>query len=186
MFRLNKAYEGPTYKRPREWWLPLVHIPRTTSVRYLEIGVFYGIHLFEVAAAFPNAQLYGIDPWMDYDSYTEYKGQQNIILDGFRRNLSRCPDKSRIQAYRGFSSDIVPMFQNDFFDIVYVDGNHETEYVYKDAHMSFEKTKSSGYIVFDDSDWPETLAGIQRFETDMKERIELIADIHFQRIYRKL
>lgn len=184
--KLPVSYEGPQYKIAKQWWRPYVPISYTTPIRYLEIGVFYGIHLFEVAKLFPNAQLYGVDPWLDYDEYSEYKGEQNTILTGFQRNLSKCPDKSRIQAYRGFSSDIVPQFPNDYFDIVYVDGNHDTEYVYKDGCMSFEKTKSGGYIVFDDTDWRQTLKGIQQFEARLKGRIELVTDLYQQRIYKKL
>ena len=180
------TYEGPQYKKAIEWWRRYVPILYTDPINYLEIGVFYGIHLFEVAKLFPNAQLYCVDPWLDYDDYSEYKGEQNTILNGFQRNLSKCLDKSRIQAYRGFSNDIVPQFLNDHFDIVYVDGNHATEFVYKDGCMSFEKTKSGGYIIFDDTDWSETLEGIKQFETDHAGRIQLVADLHQQRIYKKL
>ena len=180
------AYEGPQYKKAIEWWRPYVPISYTGQIRYLEIGVFYGIHLFEVAKLFPNAQVYGVDPWLDYDDYSEYKGQQNTILSGFQRNLSKSPDRSRIQAYRGFSNDIVPNFPNDHFDIVYVDGNHATEFVYKDGCMSFEKTKSGGYIVFDDTNWPDTLKGIQQFETEYAGKLQMVADLHKQRIYKKL
>lgn len=130
--------------------------------------------------------LYGIDPWLDYLEYSEYKNQQNTILNGFTRNLSKCPNKNRIHIHRGFSNDIVPSFQNELFDIIYVDGNHDTEYVYKDGCMSFEKCKVGGYIIFDDSDWPQTLKGIQQFENDNKEKIRVIADLHFQRIYKKI
>jgi hypothetical protein len=166
-----------------------VNIQSHASIRYLEVGVFYGIHLFEVAKTFPNAQLYGVDPWLEYDEYSEYKGEQNSILSGFKRNLYKCPDKTRIQTYRGFSSDIVPLFPNDFFDIVYVDGNHATEYVYKDACMSFEKTKSGGYIVFDDmdeKDWPQTRKGVRQFEDEYADKIEMVVNLVAQIVFKKL
>jgi hypothetical protein len=189
MFKWNRihiVYEGIQYKKASEWWLRVIEHDTTQPIKYLEIGVFYGIHLFEIASIFPNASLFGIDPWIDYSEYSEYKGQQNTILDGFKRNLSKCPNNKRIQAYRGLSNDIVPTFQNDFFDIIYVDGNHETDYVYKDGLMSFQKCKPGGYIVFDDSDWPQTLKGIQKFEEELVDKIKIISDLKQQRIYRKI
>lgn len=182
------TYEGPVYT-PASHWRRFVNIPSRTNIRYLEIGVFYGIHLFDVARTFPSAQLYGVDPWLDYEEYPEYKGQQNTIFNGFQRNLSKCPDKSRIQAYRGFSNDIVPQFPNDYFDIIFVDGNHETEYVYKDGCMSFEKTKSGGYIVFDDmdeKDWPQTREGVRQFEKEFEGKIEMVVNLTAQIVFKKL
>ena len=186
--KLPVTYEGPIYT-PASHWRRFVDIQKNTPIHYLEIGVFYGIHLFEVAKTFPNAQLHGVDPWLDYEEYPEYKGQQNTIFNGFQRNLSKCPHKSRIQAYRGFSNDIVPQFPNEYFDIVFVDGNHETEFVYKDACMSFEKTKSGGYIVFDDmdeKDWPQTREGVRQFENEYVGKIEMVVNLNAQIIFKKL
>ena len=36
------------------------------------------------------------------------------------------------------------------FDIIYIDGNHEPEYVLEDAVLSFRKLKPGGIIIFDD------------------------------------
>lgn len=188
-----ESYEGPLYKCASNWWFPHVALRKTEPLRYLEIGVFYGNHLFEVAALLPTAELHGVDPWLDYDEYSEYKNTQSVIFNGFQSNLSKCPDNGRIQVHRGFSDEVVPQFANEYFDVVYVDGNHATEYVYRDGCMAFQKLKSEGYIVFDDYDWKETCVGINQFIDEYKDKLKIIGGLglttngnYFQMIVQKL
>jgi predicted O-methyltransferase YrrM len=179
-------YNGIQYKPAKGWWLKFLNINKHTPVKYLEIGVFYGLHLFEVASIFPNSELHAIDPWTDYEKYSEYKGKQPEIWYKFNKNLSICPDRNRIHVHRGLSDDVVPTFPDNSFDIIYVDGNHETEYVYRDACMSFQKLKSGGYIIFDDYDWPMTQKGILQFLEEYKDNIILHLNLYHQYIIQKL
>jgi predicted O-methyltransferase YrrM len=173
----NSIYQGASLKRPSKWWLQHININRTDNLKYLEIGVLYGIHLFEVARLLPNATLYAVDPWIDYEEYYEYKTEQARIWNTFQHNLVVCPDKSRINVHRGLSDEVVPRFDNNSFDIVYVDGNHATEYVYRDGCMALEKLKSGGYIIFDDSDWDITAEGIQKFLDVHKNKLNILGGI---------
>ena len=157
------VYKGLHFKSPYSTWIPLINTERLNNIRYLEIGVSHGIHLFETAHAFPNAELHGVDPWTDYEEYPEYKNQQDNIWNIFKSNLEICPDKHRINIHRGFSDNIVPSFQDMSFDIIYVDGNHETDFVYRDGCMAYRKLKSKGYIIFDDADWDTVAVGIRKF-----------------------
>ena len=68
--------------------------------------------------------MYCIDPWEDYD---EYKNQQ------FINNIENSGVKDKIIINRGYSNLEIPKFQDEFFDIIYIDGNHEPEYVLEDA-----------------------------------------------------
>ena len=170
-------YKGLRFKSPYTSWRPLLNIDNLTNIRYLEIGVSHGIHLFETAYAFPNAELHGVDPWTDYAEYPEYKNQQENTWNIFQSNLEICPDKHRIKIHRGFSDVIVPSFQDMSFDIIYVDGNHEAEYVYRDGCMAYIKLKSRGYIIFDDSDWETVAAGIRKFLDRYKHNLYVYAGV---------
>jgi Methyltransferase domain len=85
---------------------------------------------------------------------------------------------------------IVPGFEDNFFDIIFVDGNHETEFVYKDGCIAFEKVKSGGYIVFDDylPYWSQTMVGIDNFLEEYKDKIDILHKgiLFSQVILRKL
>jgi len=163
-------------------YIPIVDRP----IKYLEIGVSDGgnaINFAKSYATHPNSEIYCVDPWMDYDGYDEYKGQQEYGWKTFNENIKNFGSLQKFKIYRGLSENIVPTFENEFFDIIYVDGNHETEYVYKDGKMAFDKCKSGGYIIFDDYcvnvygkcfDWEQTVKGIDMFLEDYKSNIEII------------
>lgn len=175
------GFQGRYYrKNPGINWkpyIPLVEKP----IKYLEIGCADGgnvIHIGDSYGKHPNSELYCVDPWIDYDEYPEYKGQQEIGWKTFNLNISHSNHFSKIRVHRGFSDDIVPTFKDSFFDIIYVDGNHETEYVYRDAVMSLKKVKTGGFIIFDDYDnnWPQTVKGIDRFLDEYKNKLQIITN----------
>ena len=152
-------------------------------INYLEIGCADGGNAIIISKSYakhPNSKLYCVDPWMDYDEYSEYKGYQEKGWETFNRNIQICSDPAKFVITRGLSDDIVPTFPNDFFDLIFVDGNHETEYVYRDGLMSLEKVKIGGYIVFDDyiETWPQTVLGIKRFVHNAGSNIKVVADLY--------
>lgn len=167
-------FEGVTYRTADNWFS---FVPVSTGpIRYLEIGAFYGANLISVAntyAAHPQSELVCIDPWIDYDDYPEYKGQQDSIYSTFLRNTQHLGEKLKI--HRGFSNEVIPSLQDDSFDIIYIDGNHEPEYVLEDAVLAFRKLKVGGYLIFDDYGWggPDlTQRGIDAFLKAYYKRID--------------
>jgi len=146
-------------------------------IRYLEIGVHSGDNVSQVARSYaihPDSKLHCVDPWMDYDEYPEYKGAQNAHYNNAITKLA--PIMHKCVIHRGFSDDIVPTFEDNYFDMIFVDGNHETEYVYRDGVMSFQKVKSGGYIIFDDycTPWITTIAGVNKFLSEYMNRIRIV------------
>ncbi len=149
-----EGFEGVAYRLADNWHnkIPVEYKP----INYLEIGAFYGANLFSVERTYckhPDSRLYAVDPWQDYVDYGEYKNKQTDIYSTFLRNLDKCPGKDKIHIYRNFSNEQIPKFNDDFFDIIYIDGNHEPEYILEDAVLSFRKLKSGGWLIFDDYNW---------------------------------
>jgi len=176
----------------KEW---AAYIPKPSGpINYLEIGCADGGNAIIISKSYahhPESKLYCVDPWMDYDEYPEYKGDQELAWKAFNQNIETCADVSKFIIHRGFSDNIVPTFPNDFFDLIFVDGNHETEYVYRDGLMSLDKVKIGGYIVFDDySDyWPQTVVGIDKFVKEAGSRIEIAGNLRYvigQMIYKRI
>lgn len=157
------------------------YIPiQETPIKYLEIGVHKGENIVSVAKSYckhKDSIIYCLDPWEDYDEYFEYKNKQSSIFNIFEENIKEFQDKCRI--IRGFSEIELPKFEDNFFDIIYVDGNHETEYVYKDAVLSLQKVKVGGYIIFDDCllyIWDSVIKGVEMFLIDHISQLEIIAN----------
>jgi predicted O-methyltransferase YrrM len=178
-----QGFVGRFYNQyPNINWAPYIPMP-SGPINYLEIGCADGGNAIIVSKSYakhPNSKLYCVDPWMDYDEYPEYKGHQETAWETFNRNIQTCSDHAKFVIKRGLSDDIVPAFPNDFFDLIFVDGNHETEYVYRDGLMSLKKVKIGGYIVFDDyiHSWTQTVAGIKKFIQTVGPRIQVVADLY--------
>jgi len=135
----------------------------------ISVAEIYGMH--------PDSTLIAIDPWTDYADYAEYKGQQTTIYDAFLRNLSRCGLSDRVTVSRGYSGDILPTLTDSWFDVIYIDGNHEPEYVLEDAVLAFRKVKVGGMLIFDDYGWggPDlTKRGIDGFLSGYHKRVSVL------------
>jgi predicted O-methyltransferase YrrM len=174
------GFEGRYYNQnPGVNWSPYIPL-QDKPITYLEIGCADGgnaIHIANSYCKHPQSKIYCVDPWMDYEEYPEYKGQQDIGWRTFNKNIQNSGHISKFVVNRGFSDDVVPTFQDEFFDLIFVDGNHETDYVYRDGVMSLQKAKKGGYIVFDDYTpiwWPQTVKGVDMFLKEYSSKIQIV------------
>ena len=55
-----------------------------------------------------------------------------------------------IEIHEGDSSTIMQSFPDDYFDVIYIDGDHYYEGVKKDVVAAYSKIKQGGHIVFND------------------------------------
>jgi len=161
-------------------------------INYLEIGTHYGANLISVAKTYGthnDSKLYCIDPWVDYNEYPEYKGEQTNIYNTFINNIKNTGVEDKIIINRGYSNLEIPKYEDEFFDIIYIDGNHEPEYVLEDAVLSFRKLKKNGIMIFDDYGWggPDlTQRGIDGFISGYHKRIINLGEQHTQVFIKKL
>lgn len=187
------TFQGIQY-RLADNWFNYINLDSMANkpITYLEIGTFYGANLLSVAETYGKhneSKLYCIDPWIDYSEYNEYIGKQNDIYSTFLSNLENSKHKDKITYYRNFSHIIIPKFIDNFFDIIYIDGNHEPEYVLEDAVLSFRKLKKNGYLIFDDYGWggPDlTQKGIDAFLGGYHKKIKFINIYNNQVFVQKL
>jgi len=171
-------FEGNTYRTAENW--NHVFSPQDIPINYLEIGVNKGSNLFSVAESYakhPDSRIYGIDPWEDYEEYEEYKNKQENIYKSFLNNLAIYPDNNKISIFKNYSHKVIPQFKDQYFDIIYIDGNHNPEYILEDAVLSFRKLKVGGIMIFDDYDWTmsdeshNTMHGVEAFLRAYQNRI---------------
>jgi len=189
---LNESFDGVQYRLADNWFdhVP-VHAFKHRPINYIEVGTFYGANLLSVAksyASHPSSKLYCIDPWEDYDDYPEYANEQDKIYKTFLGNIERSEDKHKIVIDRGYSHKQLPKYDDNFFDIIYIDGNHEPEYVLEDAVLAFRKLKVGGYLIFDDYGWggPDlTKRGIDGFMNGYHKRIKVLGERYSQMFIQK-
>ena len=183
---------GIKYRLADNWFYNIkINDYKDNPINYLEIGAFYGANILSVANSYGlhnDSKLYCIDPWEDYEEYPEYKNQQSSIYNSFINNIENSGVKNKIIINRGYSNNEIPKFQDNFFDIIYIDGNHEPEYVLEDAVLSFRKLKIGGIMIFDDYGWggPDlTQKGIDGFLAGYHKRITHLGERDSQVFVRK-
>ena len=122
---------------------------------FLEIGVYDGASLFTVLTESPqinrivlcdifNRAYQETDQWPDRQPGSEQHIKDMLSGLKFKGNTAFLIEDSRTA---------LPKLK-DSFDLIHIDGNHETEYVRADFRNCYPLLKSGGYMVMDDSVWP--------------------------------
>ncbi len=127
----------------------------------MEIGVHTGDFSSQILRIVQPKALHCVDPWKYEDSeiyaaacYGRSVKDGQIGMDA--RYLAVCTRfhdairTGQVVVHRGYSSDVLAKFPDNFFDWIYIDGNHLYAYIRSDLEISFKKVKPHGYITGDD------------------------------------
>ncbi|SRR5712692_4490822 len=145
-----------------------------------EIGVYRGDFSAKVVRIVQPRVLHLIDPWKFRTEKTYenawYGGaigvsQANMdsIFDSIKERFKNETRSGVISIHRSPSADIRSAFPDDYFDWIYIDGDHTYEFVKKDLESFYPKVKKGGYIAGDDyhGDDPEAW-----WKSDVKKAVD--------------
>lgn len=114
-------------------------------IKVIEIGVYEGENSVSIFSELNVEKFYAIDP---YDDYEDYK---NCVYSvGIHKKkkiaMNRLKDvEDRIVWIEEMSEDAVDNI-NEKVDFIYIDGNHDYEYVIKDMELYWGKLKDGGIM----------------------------------------
>ena len=116
----------------------------------IEIGVSGGEHALSLLKTLEIAKLYLIDPYEMYESYTEGVKYYGIEQKSLREteNIARKllePYSEKLVWVKNFSSEAVSEI-NESVDFVYIDGNHQEEFVIEDIENYFPLVRQGGIL----------------------------------------
>ena len=123
----------------------------------IEIGVNEGNFSERILEIVQPKKLYLVDPWK-FESGESYTAGEIIkdqkVLDIRFQNVSK-KFKNEIKneqviINRNISKEILLKFDDNYFDWIYIDGNHFYEFVKQDLELSYSKLKNNGLITGDD------------------------------------
>lgn len=122
---------------------------------FLEIGVYDGASLFTVLTDSSPNRIVLCDifnrAYQEMDSWKDQKpGSAQHITD----MLNSLEFTGDIQFLIEDSRIAIPKLTGQLFDLIHIDGNHETPYVRADFLHCYPLLKDGGYMVMDDSVWP--------------------------------
>jgi hypothetical protein len=119
------------------------------NLKIMEIGIFKGEFSKFIFNEIKPSELHLVDLF-EGNMCSGDKDGNNIIWTDLSQeydNLtSYFQNDKNVFLYKGFSYNILSKFDNEYFDMVYIDGDHSYEGVKKDLNIAFDKVKSGGYI----------------------------------------
>jgi hypothetical protein len=134
-----------------------------------EIGVFQGKFSKLMLSYLTPDQLHLIDIF-DGIMCSGDKDGNNIVWDDLGKiyqNLKdEYKDNNTVYLHKGRSFDILEGFNDLYFDLIYIDGDHSYEGVKKDLEIGFRKTKINGFICGHDyttSMFPDVVRAVDEF-----------------------
>ena len=122
----------------------------------VEIGVARGGHVRHLLDTFSShiKKIYGIDPYIsgydDKDVRSRLSEEEQEWLYTWVNNYCK-DDKFRL--IRSTSEYVVPFFDDETIDAIYIDGAHTFEGVTTDIQAWLPKVKTGGILVGDDFNW---------------------------------
>jgi len=138
-----------------------------------EIGVEKGDNAKNILNLLNIKQLVLVDPWVDYvdestgisaadprtlskDTSSEmfFNSNYGLVKNKFSKN-------SKVKIIRDYSVNAAKMFDNEYFDFVYIDGHHDYAKVLEDLEAWYPKLKKFGVMCGDDYGHPSGLGVVQ-------------------------
>ena len=152
VLHIIKRYIG-IEKDGREWLLEMM--PKHSVCA--EIGVYWGVFSRLILKRVEPEMLHLIDPWryqpdpsLDKALHGGVAGSQkrmDEIHDNVVRHLGR---RRNVTIHRAPSLIAVNQFPDNYFDWIYVDGDHSYEGATADLEQYRSKVKTGGFVVGDD------------------------------------
>ena len=127
----------------------LKYIKNYEKFNYLEIGSYEGGSAIYIANRFKESKIYCVDIWKRVEEEYNENINFNNIEKNFDYNSKGYSNIFKIKKY----SDEFFLKNKITFDIIYVDGHHFADQVYKDAVNSWKVLNNKGLLIFDDYIW---------------------------------
>lgn len=135
---------------------------------WVELGSFIG-ESANMVLGFPNIK--HID-CVDLSSY---------LLKKTRTRLQKFIDEKRCSLHNKSSDVFLKEIPNNYMDVVYIDANHEYDFVKQDIELSFQKLKNNGFVSGHDynleqSPFPGSIKAIEEFSKKQGLEIKRFID----------
>ncbi len=145
---------------------------KNKKIIVVEIGVFRGKNSKNILKSFNISKIYLVDPYINYVDCESNLNDMNIKIaeEEAKKRLGKFSNK--IVWVKEFSENAMKKIPSNI-DFIYVDGNHEYEYVKKDLELYWKKLKKGGVLSGHDIQ----CLGVSKAVLEFAEKNKL--DVHF-------
>ena len=143
------------------------YIAKMESPKILEIGCDIGDTAQFFLDANPNTNLQSIDPYLNYIDWNGNNLNEREVV--FQKMSSRLEGyANRFKLHRMTSDDAVTLFEDESFDIIFIDGLHTYDQLSKDCVNYYPKLKTGG--IFCGHDYT-AISGVTQAITEFAAKI---------------
>ncbi len=111
----------------------------------VEVGVCDGSFSRAICKANPQAKIVGVDPFIAYDEYGDYR-RPSSINKYHEKAKTLLNEYSNYSLLEKMSVEAARDFEDGSLDAVYIDANHRYEFVVADIHAWLPKIRKGGII----------------------------------------
>jgi predicted O-methyltransferase YrrM len=149
---------------------------------FLQIGTYTGDAsewLMENIITDSSSWLTDVDTWYGSEEEAHKVLDWKEIEDYYDERMSSYSNVCKI---KGHSKEFLSSCKEDYYDFIYIDGDHTAAGVYSDATLAWKCLKKNGLMAFDDYRWlhdsgDKNLSpkpGIDKFLKEIKKEHELL------------
>lgn len=157
----------------------------TINSNYLEIGVYNGDSICQLAKEFTDKIIIGIDPFIEDGCTTHNSGvkEGDSLINQKQNTMNLIANIPNIKFYEQTSIEFNKnLTNNDALDLnvgaIFIDGSHHYLDVKNDYNLAIKLLgKKYGFICFDDIHCDEVLTAMEEFTDLVSERIISIQDL---------
>lgn len=135
----------------------LTHLAGQPNLKFLQIGAYTGdasVWLCENILTDKTSWLYDVDTWKGSAEQEHEKINFDQVFEYYEERLGIFKSTIRLK----MTSDEYFSGKNESrFDFIYIDGDHTSHQVGKDAENAWKLLKPGGIMAFDDYRWGEDL-----------------------------
>lgn len=127
-----------------------------------EIGVREGYN-FEMMIQHRPSVAVAVDIWRDDGvmARNDKAYVQGALDDQYAQFFVRMKDKPFVKICRDYSFEAVKQFEDNYFDLIYIDADHTYEGCYRDIIDWYPKVKKGGFLFGDDYRRHKTRTGVR-------------------------
>jgi predicted O-methyltransferase YrrM len=141
------------------WYRELEKYKDQPNINFLEIGCFQGrstVWLLENILTHQSSTITCVDTFegsIEHHTEAIYQDMIPTLYETFCHNTSYFEDKVIIK--RNKSQDVLKELNDkkEYYDFIYIDGDHHAAAVLEDAVLAFPLLKHNGILIFDDYHW---------------------------------
>lgn len=152
-----------------------------------EIGVFKGDFASYLSRHFNISELHLIDPWAGVVNSGDQDGNNEVFFQGESLHSyvsSMFKTDSKVTIHRDYSYNTMPLFADDYLDMVYIDGDHSYNGCKTDLELAWRKVKNGGWIAGHDFEMNHQKTH-HRYDFGVKKAVEEFCKTYNQTLFAK-